>query len=124
VRADELIAAALNGAGQPAYSVFQQGAGQTNAYNAVYSTHYACANQGLNIAKDLAGTRHYMGPARQNASGRFYVVDQNNNPLSGQGYLWSNGYLWPNGYLWSQGATPPVSSAAARAMSAAEAGRS
>jgi hypothetical protein len=34
--------------GKAAYSVFQQGVGLVNAYNAVYSQAANCANQGLN----------------------------------------------------------------------------
>src|ERR1700728_4506655 len=50
---------ALNSAGLPAYSIFQQGAGLINAPAAVYGTATGCANQGLNIAADLAGTAHF-----------------------------------------------------------------
>ena len=94
---------AVDSTGKLAYTVFQQGAGQINAYNAVYSQNYSCANVGLNIAKDIAGTQHYMGPARQNKAGSFYVVDAKGNQINQQGYLWNNGYLWNQGYLWSNG---------------------
>jgi serine protease AprX len=94
---------AVDRSGQLAYTVFQQGAGQINAFNAVFNQNYNCANQGLNIASDIAGAQHYMGPARQNAAGSFYVVDANGNPVNQQGYLWNNGYLWSSGYLWSNG---------------------
>jgi subtilisin family serine protease len=61
--------------GTAAYSVFQQGVGMINAYNAVYSQAANCANQGLNITKDLAGTAHFGGPAHQNTTtGQFYVL--------------------------------------------------
>jgi hypothetical protein len=96
--------------------VFQQGAGLVNAYAAVYSQAANCANQGLDIAKDIAGTAHYGGPAHQDAAtGQFYLVDTHGNRLSNDGYLWNQnfaknlgylwnqGYLWNNGYLWNQG---------------------
>ena len=98
-----------------AYSIFQQGAGEINAYDAVYSQGMGCANVGLNIAADLAGTAHFGGPAHQAADGSYYVVDQNGTPINQQGYLWNNtylassgylwnsGYLWDNGYLWNSG---------------------
>ena len=88
-----------------------------NAYDAVYSQAMNCANQGLNVAKDIAGTAHYGGPARQDAtSGAFYLVDSAGNRLSGAGYLWNNsfaknlGYLWNNGYLWNQSSVVSSSS--------------
>ena len=51
--------------GNLAYSIFQQGAGQVNAYDAVYNTASGCANQGLDLAADLDGTAHFGGPAMQ-----------------------------------------------------------
>ncbi len=96
--------------GTAAYSVFQQGSGRVNALAAVSSQAANCANQGLNIAADIAGTHHYGGPARQNpTTGQFYVVDSNGNTLGNAGYLWNQsyaaaqGYLWNNGYLWNEG---------------------
>ena len=57
-----------------AYSIFQQGAGMVNAYDAVYSTASGCANQGLNIAADLAGIEHYGGHANQDPNtGDYYL---------------------------------------------------
>jgi serine protease AprX len=95
---------AVDGTGKLAYTVFQQGAGQVDAFGAIFSQNYGCANVGLNIANDIAGTQHYMGPARQNATtGAFYVVDAAGQPVNQQGYLWNNGYLWNQGYLWSSG---------------------
>ncbi|MGB8693966.1 MAG: S8 family peptidase [Steroidobacteraceae bacterium] len=95
---------AVDATGKLSYTVFQQGAGQINAYDAVYSTNYACANEGLNISADIAGTQHYGGPAHQDAvTKNFYVVDANGTPITQQGYLWNKGYLWNQGYLWSKG---------------------
>ena len=55
-----------------------------NAFNAVYNTQLNCANQGLNIANDIAGTQHVGGPAHQDAAtGQFYVLDNvGNEPRS------------------------------------------
>jgi serine protease AprX len=116
---------ALNSSGVPAYSIFQQGAGLVNAPNAVYSTANGCANQGLNVAADLAGTQHFGGPANETADGTYYLMNMDSstygNPISGAGYTWdqtytgtqgyswtqsyawSNGYAWTQGYAWSQG---------------------
>ena len=95
--------AAVDATNKLAYTVFQQGAGRINVYDAVYNQNTACANVGLDIAADLAGTKHYGGPARQKADGTFYVVDAAGQPINQQGYLWNNGYLWNQGYLWSNG---------------------
>jgi serine protease AprX len=96
--------------GEATYSVFQQGAGLVNANAAVQSQAANCANIGLNINNDIAGTAHYGGPARQNpTTGQFYVVDANGNPLAEDGYTWNQqyaenqGYTWSQGYLWNNG---------------------
>ena len=56
---------AVNDNGNLAYSIFQQGAGLVNAYDAVYSTISGCANNGLDVDADLAGTAHFGGRANQ-----------------------------------------------------------
>ena len=62
---------AVNADGALAYSVLQQGTGLVDAKAAVYGTANNCANQGLNITADLAGTQHYMGRVTQRADGTF-----------------------------------------------------
>jgi hypothetical protein len=110
---------AVDAGGKLAYSVLQQGTGMVDAARAVYGTASNCANQGLDIHKDLAGIAHYMGSVRQRSDGTFTVStpsgtinDQgylwNSGYLWGQGYLWSNGYLWPQGYLWANGYLWPL----------------
>jgi serine protease AprX len=95
--------AAVDGTGKLAYSVFQQGAGAINAYAAVLNYYTSCGNPGLDIAADIAGTKHFGGPAHQKSDGTFYVVDLSGQPINQQGYLWNNGYLWNQGYLWANG---------------------
>ncbi len=112
---------ALDDQGNLAFSIFQQGAGVVNAYDAVNSTASGCANGGLDIAADLNDTAHFIGPVQVNAQGDFIILDENNNEnlawdglyaetngsylWSGGSYLWSGGsYLWSGGsYLWSGG---------------------
>jgi serine protease AprX len=94
---------ARTAAGQVAYSVFQQGAGLVNAPAAANSTATKCANQGLDIAADLAGRTHFGGPANADASGNYYVTDSSGNRLSGEGLLWDGGFAWDGAYLWSDG---------------------
>src|SRR5208282_3401682 len=68
-------APAVTSSGALAYTVFQQGAGLINAVRAVNSTATGCANQGLNVAADLAGTQHFGGPANEDADGNFYIMN-------------------------------------------------
>jgi subtilisin family serine protease len=85
---------AVKSDGTLAYSVFQQGFGMVDAALALVNPYTTCANQGLDVNADLRNNKHFAGPARQNASGTYYVVDANGNAVGGSGYLWSNGYLW------------------------------
>jgi len=85
-----------------AYSIFQQGAGLVNAHDARYETQRDCANAGLDIAKDLAGTEHYGGPARQDDTGAYYIANSDGYAWN-QGYAWKQGYTWNEGYAWNQG---------------------
>jgi len=74
-----------------------------NAPAAANSTATKCANQGLDIAADLAGRTHFGGPANADASGNYYVTDSSGNRLSGEGLLWDGGFAWDGAYLWSDG---------------------
>jgi serine protease AprX len=100
---------AVAASGVLAYSVFQQGAGLIDAQAAIESTATGCANQGLNIAADLAGTQHFGGPANQDANGNYYIMDMAASTwgaaLSGDGYTWTKGYTWSQGYTWTKGYT-------------------
>ena len=87
---------AVNADGSRAYSIFQQGAGQINAYEAVHSTASGCANRGLNIAADLDGSMHFGGPANIDENGNYYLMDSN-------GYMWADNYTWAGGYMWADG---------------------
>ncbi len=73
--------------GTLAYSVFQQGAGVVDAYDAVIgSGSFGSANAGLDVAKDAAGTQHYGGPAQQYPNNGAYYI-------SGMGaYDWNGTY--------------------------------
>jgi subtilisin family serine protease len=113
--------AALDPTGNKAYSVFQQGAGLINAYDARYERRRDCANRGMDIAKDLAGTEHYGGPARHGADGSYYLAT-NPDESWDQGYAWEQGYLWrksaeddaawSEGYLWRKSADEGAGTAA------------
>ena len=104
---------AVNADGQLAYSVLQQGSGLVDAKAAVYGTANNCANQGLNIAADLAGTQHFMGRVRS-CRWHFHGHDSERPPLGpgltcgkqaicgmrlsvGRGLPVEESYLWPEG---------------------------
>jgi serine protease AprX len=96
--------------GTSPYSVFQQGAGVVDAWDAVYGATSRCANNGLDVAQDLAGTRHYAGPAAQDSLGNYVLLDQTGSGTTWNGtysrtggYPWSDGYPWSSGYPWSNG---------------------
>jgi len=99
---------AVDSSGNLAYSVFQQGAGLVDAFDAVNfvlkknrkegTRNDECANVGLDVDYDLAGTQHYGGRADQAADGSFYLTD-----LQGDGYMWSDGLLWSDALMWSDG---------------------
>jgi serine protease AprX len=98
---------AVTSAGTLAYSVFQQGAGLIDALAAVSSGAGGCANVGLNVTADLAGTTHFGGPANETANGQFYIMNMGasfwGTPQSGDGLTWDAGYPWGRGYAWNQG---------------------
>ncbi|MBC8028071.1 MAG: S8 family peptidase [Steroidobacteraceae bacterium] len=99
---------AVTSDGKAAYSVFQQGTGLVDATAAANGTTNNCANVGLNVAADLAGTQHFMGRATQLSDGSFKVTTPNSQlweqgKLWDQGFLWSQSYLWNQGFLWPQG---------------------
>jgi len=122
----KLIATAQPGVqsnGKLIYSVFQQGAGLISAVNAAATSATGCANQGLNIAADLAGTAHFGGRANQDSKGNYYIMAMSGATptaaLSNDGYTWSGGayvppghthviqwsqsYVWQSPYSWSVG---------------------
>ena len=102
-------APAVTSNGTLAFSVFQQGAGLINAIGAVNTSATGCANQGLNIAADLAGTQHFGASANQDSSGNFYIMDMTSSrPLAANvsdGYTWSTAFPAGQGYSFSQSYT-------------------
>ncbi|PWN55453.1 alkaline serine protease [Abyssibacter profundi] len=87
--------------GELLYSFFQQGAGVIYAPHAVYSAMSGCANRGLNIARDLAGEEHYLGPAAQDEDGEFFLRDpQTGEAVDQDGSRWDGLYSLVGGYTW------------------------
>jgi serine protease AprX len=93
--------------GLAAYSIWQQGAGRVWAADAVLGDYAGKANEGMDIAADLAGQAHYEGwTVYDPASGEFKVRDDVKS-WSGGYDTWAGGYKsWSGGYKsWSGGST-------------------
>jgi serine protease AprX len=114
VKCDLLVTArpAATPGGNRAYSVFQQGSGLIDAVAAVNSVETGCANRGMNIGQDIAGTTHYGGPANRDGNGTYYLMGMSGSGYTwngvytkGSGYIWGDGYTWNDGYTWSDGYT-------------------
>lgn len=94
--------------GNLVYSPLQQGAGMVDAVGAVASSVTGCANQGLDISKDLDGSEHYAGPVRMNSEKNYYIEGGSFSSWDGAfdkniGYSWStmnDASLWPDADLW------------------------
>jgi serine protease AprX len=94
--------------GEMAYSIWQQGAGRVWAPEAVSTHIQGAANQGMDIAADLAGAEHYQGYTDWNPeTGQFEVRGGGYATWSGGYATWSGGYAsWSGGYAtWSGGNT-------------------
>ncbi|MDA1092543.1 MAG: S8 family peptidase [Acidobacteria bacterium] len=81
---------AVDGEGHLTFSVFQQGAGLVDAWRAVFPQVEGEANQGLDLAADIAGTQHYRGRANRDAEGNYYIEGLD-------GFMWNNGFMWNDG---------------------------
>lgn len=89
--------------GKPAYSIWQQGAGRVNAYEAAYGNFDGEANYGLDINADLAGIQHFGGFTYWDPeTNQYYLVDENGQPVGG-GYIWGGGVAWSKSYTWGGG---------------------
>jgi len=94
--------------GEAAYSIWQQGAGRVWAADAVYADLAGSANQGMDIAADLAGTVHYQGWTTFDAeTGEFKLIGGGFQSWADGYTTWSGGYQsWADGYQsWADGAT-------------------
>jgi serine protease AprX len=84
--------------GQAVYSMWQQGTGRVNAYDAVFAKLDGTANQGLDVQKDLSGELHYEG---------YTYFDTETGMFRLKGHeTWEGGYgTWSGGAgAWSGGA--------------------
>lgn len=94
---------AVSSEGRPVFSIWQQGAGRVDAYNAVYGNFNGSANQGLDLNADLAGIEHFAGFTLWNPdTNQFYLGDQNGQPVW-DGYTWGGGVAWSEAYTWGGG---------------------
>jgi len=87
-----------------AFSVFQQGLGLVDAYNAIYSTANDCIDQTMSIAKELDGEEHYIGPVRLNeVTGEFEIIGAEGlewNGVYNDSQLWRKGRFNSDSQLW------------------------
>jgi serine protease AprX len=90
--------------GSKRYSVFQQGAGLVSAYYAIESDAENCANNNLDIAKDLGDEEHFSGPANINSNGHFFVEGL------GEEYVWQvdQGQFNGDTLIWKMGFNDPT----------------
>lgn len=78
-------------------SIFRQGTGLVNVTDAVLSVATGCANYGLDIEADLAGTGHFVGPV---ATMGETELQPYLNKLLGDGNFWQDVSLAHNGNFW------------------------
>jgi serine protease AprX len=91
-----------------AYSIWQQGAGRVWAADAVMAAPEGAANQGMNLAADLAGTEHYQGWVTFDGdTGTFRVLGGGFDEWVAGYTTWDGVYHdWVDGYsTWSEGST-------------------
>ncbi len=94
--------------GEAAYSIWQQGAGRVWAPDAVFADVEGEANQGMDIAADLAGEEHYEGwTIFDPDTGQFVIRDESYNSWAGSYNSWAGTYnSWAGGYAaWANGST-------------------
>ena len=87
--------------GDASYSIWQQGSGRVNAYDAVFTRLRGRANSGMDIQADLNGDQHYEGYSYYDKdTATFRLLD---NAESGAYTNWSGDYgIWSDKYgLWS-----------------------
>ena len=85
------------------YSIFQQGAGRLNAYDAIFSNTTDEANLGMDLQADLLGELHYEGYAYYDeTTGTFHMYGDFQD-WDGGYWAWDGGYgAWSGGYgAWS-----------------------
>ncbi|MDO6694052.1 S8 family peptidase [Aliiglaciecola sp. 3_MG-2023] len=80
------------------YGPFTQGAGLINAYEAVTSDAFGCANVGLDLEADLNGVAHFKGPARVTEQGQLLLA-LNNGEFVAEGSIW-DGSSTIEGSIW------------------------
>jgi serine protease AprX len=91
--------------GEALYSVWQQGAGRVNAYDAVYAPIDGSANAGLDLLADIDGTSHFEGFSYWDENAQAFRLLGDDNSSTGAFGLWSGGFgLWSGAFgLWSGG---------------------
>lgn len=87
------------------YSMWQQGAGRVNAFDAVTADISGSANQGLDITADLKGQQHFEGYSYYDPeTGTYRLRDGLSDPMGNYGN-WAGGFgVWSGQFgVWSGG---------------------
>ncbi len=87
------------------YSMWQQGAGRVNAYDAVTANIKGKANQGMDIKADLKGKTHYEGFSYYDPETMTYRLRDGMSDDMGSYGNWAGGLgIWSGGFgIWSGG---------------------
>ena len=94
--------------GAAAYSIWQQGAGRVWAPDAILSDMDGVANQGMDLAADLAGVQHYQGWTTFDPStGTFGIIGGGLDGWVDDYTVWDGSFdSWADGYEpWAGGST-------------------
>jgi len=93
---------------EAAYSVWEQGAGRVWASDAVLGALEGEANQGMDLASDLAGEQHYQGWTTFDAEvGQFEIIGGGLDGVIDGFTTWDGSFdSWADGYeAWAEGPT-------------------
>ncbi len=85
--------------GEAVYSIWQQGAGRVNAYDAIFAEFDGYANEGMDIWADLDGTEHYQGLSYFDSESGQYRLGGDFEVLEGYYSHWDGAYgPWTGAY--------------------------
>lgn len=81
------------------YSIWQQGAGRVNAYDAIFAELDGYANEGLDLWADLDGVEHYQGLSYFDSESGLYRLGGDFEALEGSYSHWDGAYgPWTGAY--------------------------
>jgi hypothetical protein len=104
--------AATRADGSLAYSVFQQGSGLVNAFDAVHGDAGVCKDTKLSLSQEMRNEMHFGGPANLNGNGVYGLTDASDfdwdsNQVAGEGFSWKQtgisgeSFIWDVEFVWN-----------------------